>query len=220
MLNLNVVAVNPLMSDSVSNSVPNLVTNLASNSVIHAELLKQDYFRLLNVPQQFTINLNVAKDAFMQWQKQTHPDRFSLSDATQQRLAMQVSTHINQGWQTLKHPLSRAIYLLQLQGVDCQMETNTAMSRTFLQQQMAWRETLFEIKASPQNTLTTNPLAARLNALINDVDQMRRDYIDRLATAFDEQQLPDTAITSTAITLTRELQFIEKFLAELNTFLD
>ena len=56
--------------------------------------------------------------AYRQIQSQVHPDRFAQASDTEKRLALQWATHANEAYQTLKHPISRGRYLLQLAGVD------------------------------------------------------------------------------------------------------
>ena len=66
---------------------------------------------------------------------------------------MQWATRANEAYQTLKKPLKRAAYLCELNGVDLQTESNTAMPPDFLMQQMEWREALDDAQA-PRRTST------------------------------------------------------------------
>jgi molecular chaperone HscB len=55
---------------------------------------------------------------------------------------MQWAVRVNEAYQRLKDPLSRAAYLCQLRGQPVDAERNTAMPAAFLMQQMEWREAL------------------------------------------------------------------------------
>ena len=55
---------------------------------------------------------------------------------------MQWATRVNEAYRTLKSPVQRAKYLLEMNGVDVQFETNTQMPSAFLLQQLELREAL------------------------------------------------------------------------------
>jgi molecular chaperone HscB len=61
---------------------------------------------------------------------------------------MQWTTRINEAYQTLKDPLTRARYLLQLVGNDPQIEHNTSMPADFLVEQMELREAVADARGS------------------------------------------------------------------------
>ena len=71
-----------------------------------------------------------------------HPDRFAQAGDAERRASMQMTTRVNEAYRTLKSPVRRAQYLLELNGVDVGFETNTAMPREFLMEQMELRERL------------------------------------------------------------------------------
>src|SRR5579872_2769248 len=107
----------------------------------------QNHFELFKLPQQFTVDASALDQAYRQVQSQVHPDKFVSGSDTEKRVAMQWATRANEAYQTLKSPLKRASYLCELQGVDLETESNTAMPRAFLMQQMEWRELLDDAKA-------------------------------------------------------------------------
>ena len=55
---------------------------------------------------------------------------------------MQWTTRVNEAYRTLRSPVQRARYLLELAGVDVALETNTSMAPEFLMRQMELREAL------------------------------------------------------------------------------
>ena len=71
-----------------------------------------------------------------------HPDRFAHAGDAERRASMQWTTRVNEAYRTLKSPVQRAKYLLELEGVDVAFETNTAMPPEFLMRQMELREAL------------------------------------------------------------------------------
>ena len=57
---------------------------------------------------------------------------------------MQWTTRVNEAYRTLRNPVQRAKYLLELNGVDLGFETNTRMPPEFLARQLELREALAE----------------------------------------------------------------------------
>ena len=106
--------------------------------------LKQDYFALFGLVPAFSIDMERLEQAYIDIQARVHPDRFAHLSDTEKRLSMQWATHANEAFRTLKSPLTRGHYLLELRGVDPGFDTNTAMAPDFLMEQMEWREALGE----------------------------------------------------------------------------
>jgi molecular chaperone HscB len=128
-------------------------------------------------------------------QAQVHPDRFAAEGAAAQRLAMQWAVRVNQAYQRLKDPLSRAAYLCELRGVPVAAESNTAMPREFLMQQMQWREALEEAADR-----------AAIEALDSAVAQEERTMLAGLALLLDER--PDAVAAAARV---RALMFVARF---------
>lgn len=106
----------------------------------------QNHFELFQLPQRFTIDLTALDKAYHEVQSRVHPDRFAHANDVEKRVAMQWATRVNEAYQTLKSPFKRAAYLCELNGIDLQTESNTAMPPGFLLQQMEWREALEQAK--------------------------------------------------------------------------
>ena len=117
--------------------------------------------------------------SYREIQSRVHPDRFAHAGDAERRASLQWTTRVNEAFQVLKNPVSRARHLLELQGVDVAFETNTAMPPEFLMQQMELREALEEASdASKLDELRTQ-LAASRAALENDIAQaidVKKDY--------------------------------------------
>ena len=108
--------------------------------------LSANHFELFGLPVRFALDRAALDRAFRSVQAEVHPDRFAHAGETEQRLAMQRATRVNEAYQALKAPLKRARYLLELSGVDVAVETNTAMPVDFLVEQMEWREAADEAR--------------------------------------------------------------------------
>ena len=70
-----------------------------------------DYFTLFGLPASYTLSLEQLAVRYQDLQRQYHPDKFASAPAAEQLAAVQHSATINQAWQTLRHPLTRAAAL-------------------------------------------------------------------------------------------------------------
>jgi len=159
--------------------------------------LNENHFQIFGVPARFEIDLDSLETRYHELQREVHPDRFAGASQAEQRVSMQLATQVNEAYQTLKSPLRRAGYLLQLQGVDPEFETNTAMPAEFLADQMERRERLEEAVAASD--------WERLIALSTDLRVEEDALLARI-----ERQLEALDWNGAAATL-RLLKFLEKF---------
>jgi molecular chaperone HscB len=157
--------------------------------------LSDDDFTLFGLPPRQRLDRAALDARRRELQAATHPDRFAAEGAAAQRLAMQWSVRVNEAWQRLKDPLTRAAYLCEQRGAPIAAESNTAMPREFLLQQMAWREALDDAAD-----------AAAVQALDDTVATEERAMHARLVTLLDEQG--DTAAAAAQV---RALMFVTRF---------
>jgi molecular chaperone HscB len=162
----------------------------------------QNHFELFHLPQRFAVDSSALDNAYREVQSRVHPDRFVSATDTEKRVAMQWATRANEAYQTLKNPFKRAAYLCELNGIDLQTESNTAMPREFLMQQMEWHEALEEARAAKDIAALDKLEAALRTARSAKVAQLG-ELLDRHA--FEE-----------AAQDVRQLMFLEKLGAEVH----
>lgn len=168
---------------------------------------RKNYFELLGMPLTFHLDTAQLDRHYRELQAQVHPDRFSHSSDAERRLSMQWSTYVNEAYQTLKHPLSRARYVLQMNGVDTAEESNAAMPTEFLMRQMEWREGIMEARAA-QDVEALEHQAAKLRS-------EQREMVDHLARLLDREKN-----FSQAAEFVRMLKFLEKLGEDINQALE
>ena len=163
--------------------------------------MNQNFFDLLQLPKAFVIDLKKLDQNYQSIQKEIHPDRFaSLGDDTKLE-SIKKTAQVNDAYQTLKSPIRRAEYLLQLHGINIHDEKYTAVPQDFLMQQMEWRE---ELETHKQDKLALEKLAA-------DIQKNKNQMINQLPAFFDNKDDLNDAIKTT-----RELNFIEKIEQHIN----
>ena len=117
---------------------------------------------------------------------------------------MQWSVRINEAYQRLKQPLSRASYVCELHGAPIQAENNTAMPTVFLMQQIEWREALDEANTS-----------AAIEEIAATVSKNGRELLSKI-----EHMLDTEKNFTAAAQLVRSLMFIERFASEVDARID
>lgn len=135
--------------------------------------------------------------AYHEVQGRVHPDKFARASDAEKRVAMQWATRANEAYQVLKHPLKRASYLCEMNGIDLQTESNTAMPPAFLMQQMEWREALEEAQA-------VNNIA-ELEQLDQEMQTVHKHVLATIADLLNKCEFQQAAQA------VRQLMFLEKF---------
>ncbi len=166
--------------------------------------LGKDYFALFGLPRSFEIDTQDLASRYRELQRQVHPDKYAHAPEQERRLSMQMTTQINEAFQTLKDPLARGRYLLQLAGVGTDEETDTRMDPAFLVEQMELRERLAEVDEQAD-------VSVALTDLYDEIDARVRTRVDGLRAALAEDA--DSA-RARARDLVREMQFLKKLLTE------
>ena len=166
--------------------------------------LTDDDFTLFGLPRRHALDRAELDARRRDLQARVHPDRFASEGAAAQRLAMQWAVRVNEAYQRLKGPLSRAAYLCELRGVTIDAERNTAMPAAFLMQQMAWREALEEAVGPSE-----------VQALDDAVARDESALLAALTEQLDQQQ-----DTNAAAAQVRALMFVARFRLDIERRLD
>lgn len=137
----------------------------------------KNYFELFGLPVDYVVDTDHLSAHYRELQKAVHPDRFANSTEQERRLSMQGAVRINEAYETLKDPLLRARYLLQLNDIDMGEGQETTRDAAFLMEQMELREALEEARNQP------DPYAV-IADFMTDVNQRISALIDEMAVQF------------------------------------
>ena len=159
-----------------------------------------DYFALFQLKPQFKIDRQALESAYLTVQQKVHPDMHAQASDSDKRVSMQLSALANSAYRTLMNPIQRGLYMCAKNGVDPQLETNTAMPAQFLMQQMEWREALDDVRGQP----------SKLDDLYKEVEQTRASLLKEVEATIDGAN--DFELAAKHL---RALLFIDKFSAEL-----
>ncbi|MDP4537693.1 co-chaperone HscB [Alkalimonas collagenimarina] len=165
-----------------------------------------NYFELLGVPEHMELDLTVLSRHYLELQRRFHPDQFGNASERDRRQSVQQAAMINDAFQTLKHPMSRAEYLLEQRGVELKHEQQSFQDTHFLMQQMELREQLAEIAAAPEQT------EALQQQLEQELSQQQQHLRSELSAAIAKQTAEADALAAATL---RKLKFFDKLQQEL-----
>jgi molecular chaperone HscB len=161
----------------------------------------QNHFDLFGLTPRFSIEGEALERSYREIQSKVHPDRFAHAGDAERRASLQWTTRVNEAFQVLKNPVTRARHLLELHGVDVAFETNTAMPPEFLVQQMELRESLEQAKTPASLDEMRKRLRqdkAELQQQIGEAIDLKKDY-------------------GAAAGLVRKLQFLDRLDEEIDS---
>jgi molecular chaperone HscB len=85
-----------------------------------------NYFALFNLPRHLHIDTAALEKAFYAQSRKLHPDRFASRPQSEQEAALAASSRLNDAYRTLKDPIARTEYLLELEGVQLEEQSRAA----------------------------------------------------------------------------------------------
>jgi len=162
----------------------------------------RSYFELFGLPESYLVDTAVMADRYRSMQAALHPDRFASGSEQERRLSVQGASWVNEAYETLKDPLRRARYLLQLKGVDFDADKDTASDPEFLMQQIELREQLEQIDSE------SDPLSA-LDRVSADIRGWNNELRNQFEAAYNQNEL------DTARQIALKMQFFNRLFDEL-----
>lgn len=104
-----------------------------------------DHFTRLGLPVGFAVDAAELDRRYFAAQRLLHPDRFATRTARERAISQGQAVALNEAYETLKDPLARASYLLNLRGITANPDgCHTVNDPTLLMEQMERREALME----------------------------------------------------------------------------
>lgn len=141
---------------------------------------QRNYFQLFDLPVDFALDQVQLGARYRQLQREMHPDRYAGASAYEQRLAVQYSSLINEAYATLRKPLTRALYLLDIAGMSAKDISAVPLDGGFLIAQMELREKLENMEDLVDPETALDHLVAEIGAEVAALqEQFSRAYAAR-----------------------------------------
>ena len=165
--------------------------------------LSQDYFELFGLNPVFDIDPASLHAAQQRLQASHHPDRYVGSNEQDKRLSVQIASRVNQAYETLRDPVKRSRYLLEINGATLPDDSATTADTEFLMEQIELREAVEACRQGEDALARSEAIESRLEQRSME---LAREFVER----FDGGRL-DEAIESS-----RKMQFVQRIQQQLD----
>ena len=145
-----------------------------------------DYFTLLGVQRKFHVDTEALESRFYELNRKLHPDFFMDAPVAVRIRSLDATARINEAYQTLKDPVARIIYLVQLESGKLEENERTPPPELF-EEMFEAQETAEEFQCCADEQAAG--LRERLNAAMGCFSALRdgqRTALEKLGTAWDE----------------------------------
>ena len=159
--------------------------------------LSQNYFELFGLKPVFDIDSVHLHTEQQRLLAAYHPDRHIGSTEQDKRASVQMASRVNQAYETLRDPVKRSRYLLQISGASLPDDSTTTSDTAFLMEQIELREELETCRHSEDALERCDRIETRLK---RRAEELAREFVD----GFEAQDF-DTALESS-----RKMQFIQR----------
>lgn len=140
-----------------------------------------DYFQIFGLEKKYEIKGDNLEGKYKDWQKKLHPDLVHSKSEREREYAAEQSARVIDAYRTLTKPLSRAIYILKLEGVDVD-EEQTVSEPDLLSEIMEIREAVEEAADSQA-----------LKHIQSQVEKKLKHWSKCFANAFESQKFEEAS---------------------------
>lgn len=128
------------------------------------------FFKILDCDYTFTLDTHKLQKRYLQLQRSLHPDNFSQKSVKEQEYSESHSALVNKAYQTLLKPLSRGLYMLELEGLRIEEGTDPGADSEFLMELMEINEALDEAQTPEEANKIGQDTKGKLAALTEEID--------------------------------------------------
>lgn len=149
-----------------------------------------DYFSFLSLPRKLNLDQAQVEQQFRALSRQFHPDYFYNAAPAERRASLERSSYLNDAYRTLKNPVSRAAYLLEVEGVLMRSEQDATkkVPAALLEEVFELNEELDQVRELRASGAPEAQWRARLTAAAQPIERKRDEHeaqLRELATKWD-----------------------------------
>lgn len=142
-----------------------------------------DYFTCLGFPRRLMIDPNKLETKFYELSRAFHPDFYQNKSETEQAISLGNAATLNTAYRTLRDPIQRAEYLLDLEA-GAVKEIRTSPPADLFEEILELQDTLEEYRASDPASQTGKQLWDKLHTEQQTLEQRKRELETQLQRLF------------------------------------
>ena len=139
------------------------------------DILKKNFFELFNIEIAIDVNKSELDEKVKVLQNKFHPDKFSSGSDFEKRLALQISSHINDGYKILGDIVLRIEYILKINNF-VKDESKTINDINFLQEQIEYSELVESLNDNFDSKIIENSLSNIKSLLKTTVHSIKLSF--------------------------------------------
>lgn len=144
-----------------------------------------DYFTCLGLPRRLTVDLNQLEAKFYELSRAFHPDFYQNKSETEQAISLGNAATLNSAYRTLRDPIQRTEYLLDLEA-GAVKEIRTSPPADLFEEILELQETLDAYRETDPNSDAARNLRAQLQTAKAALEQRQQEMETRLQQLFSE----------------------------------
>jgi len=152
-----------------------------------------NYFEVFDLPKILGIDLRELEKKFHELSRKYHPDYFTTASTEDKQRALQLTSKLNDAYRTLRHPVRRVEYLLDLEGFK---PDGSKVPKSFLME-------MFEINEQVEEVRSGSASAEQIASLRRDIEARAARFDSEIETASAEW---DTLVSGNASEAERKAQ--------------
>ena len=141
-----------------------------------------DYFAFFGLPRKLNIDQGELERTFRALSRQFHPDYFYNAPLAERRASLERSSYLNDAYRTLKQPVARIAYLLELEGFGTTGPGQVAkeVPPALLEEVFSLNEELDEVRELKANGAPAEVWKARLQQAGRPIERRRHEHEEQL----------------------------------------
>lgn len=141
-----------------------------------------DFFAFLSLPRKLGVDPAVLDDRFRTLSRKFHPDYFYNATPAERRASLERSSYLNDAYRTLKQPVTRIAYLLDLEGLSTAgpAEASKQVPASLLEEVFALNEEIEDVRAAKAAGVPEAQWQPRLERARRPIEAKRDEHETQL----------------------------------------